>query len=69
MARCLQITFSAFKLAVAEARHWAGSAAPDDAFAARVADHAPRAQIVSLREQAVIGAARLALELLESPAQ
>ena len=69
VARRLHMTESAFELVVAGSVHRAGSAALDDAFAVRVAGHAPRAQIVSLREQAVIGAARLALELLETSAQ
>ena len=53
-----------FELVVAGSVHLAGSVALDDAFAARVAEGAPGAQIVPLRERAVIGAARLALDLL-----
>jgi hypothetical protein len=54
-----------FELVVAGSVHQAKSASLDDAFAARIAEVAPEAQIVPLRERAVIGAARLALDLLE----
>ena len=54
-----------FELVVAGSVHLAGSASLDDAFAARVAEVAPGARIVPLREPAVVGAARLALDLLE----
>jgi N-acetylglucosamine kinase-like BadF-type ATPase len=67
VARRLGMLASGFELVIAGSVHLAGSAALDDAFAARVADGAPAAHIVPLRERPVIGAARLALDLLESP--
>jgi N-acetylglucosamine kinase-like BadF-type ATPase len=64
VARRLDMLPTPFELVVAGSVHMAGSAPLDGAFMARVAEHAPRAQIIPLRERAVIGAARLALELL-----
>ena len=59
---------TAFELVIAGSVHLAGSAPLDRAFAARVAQGAPRAQIVPLRERPVVGAARLALEQIgETP--
>lgn len=63
VARRLRMLDTAFELVLAGSVHAAGSAALESAFAARIAAEAPRAQIVTLREPAVIGAARLALEL------
>ena len=65
VARRLRMIDTAFELVIAGSVHMAGSPSLGNAFAVRVAAHAPRAQIVALREHAVIGAARLALELLE----
>jgi N-acetylglucosamine kinase-like BadF-type ATPase len=67
VARRLRMIETGFELVTAGSVHLAGSAALDDAFTVRVAGHAPRAQIIPLRERAVIGAARLALELIEEP--
>jgi N-acetylglucosamine kinase-like BadF-type ATPase len=68
VARRLRMIDIAFDLVIAGSVHLAGSVALDNAFAVRVAGHAPLARIVPLRERAVIGAGRLALELLEDPA-
>jgi N-acetylglucosamine kinase-like BadF-type ATPase len=65
VARRLRMLGDPFELVIAGSVHLAGSPALDDAFARRVADGAPRAQIVALGERAVIGAGRLALDLLE----
>jgi N-acetylglucosamine kinase-like BadF-type ATPase len=67
VARRLLMVDTPFELVIAGSVHRAGSASLDDAFTARIAAHAPRAQIVPLRERAVIGAGRLALELLGEP--
>jgi N-acetylglucosamine kinase-like BadF-type ATPase len=68
VARRLGMLETAFELVIAGSVHLAGSAPLDDAFNARVAEGAPRAQILPLRERAVIGAGRLALErLAEAP--
>jgi hypothetical protein len=56
---------TAFELVIAGSVHLAGSPFIDIAFEERVADFAPRAQIVRLRERAVVGAARLALDLVD----
>jgi hypothetical protein len=68
VARRLGMIGTPFELVIAGSVHLAGSPTLDGAFAARVAGAAPGAQIVRLRERAVIGAARLALDLLEEPA-
>jgi N-acetylglucosamine kinase-like BadF-type ATPase len=67
VARRLRMIDTSFELVIAGSVHMAGSAALDNAFAVRVAGHAPGAQIVALRERAVLGAARLALELFQDP--
>jgi N-acetylglucosamine kinase-like BadF-type ATPase len=68
VARRLEMLDTAFELVIAGSVHLAGSAPLDRAFAARVAEGAPGAQIVPLRERPVIGAARLALEQIgETP--
>jgi N-acetylglucosamine kinase-like BadF-type ATPase len=68
VARRLGMLEMAFELVIAGSVHLAGSAPLDHAFNARVAEDAPRAQILPLRERPVIGAARLALEqLAEAP--
>ena len=64
VGRRLRMLDGPFELVVAGSVHLAGSASLDDAFAARVAEVAPQAWIVPLREPAVVGAARLALDLL-----
>jgi hypothetical protein len=56
-----------FELVIAGSVHLAGSPALDGAFEARIAEGAPGAHIVPLRERAVIGAARLALDLAQAP--
>ena len=63
VARRLGMVESAFELVIAGSVHLAGSPSLDDAFAARIAEVAPGAQITPLRERAVIGAGRLALDL------
>ena len=68
VARRLGMIGTPFELVIAGSVHLAGSPTLDRAFAERVAGAAPGAQIVPLRERAVIGAARLALDLLEEPA-
>ena len=65
VARRLRMLDTPFELVIAGSVHLAGSASLDDAFAERVATGAPRAQIAPLRERAVMGAARLALDLVE----
>ena len=65
VARRLSMLDGPFELVVAGSVHQAGSASLDDAFATRIAEVAPEAHIIPLRERAVIGAARLALDLLE----
>jgi N-acetylglucosamine kinase-like BadF-type ATPase len=68
VARRLGMLDTAFELVIAGSVHLAGSAPLDAAFAARVAEGAPRARILPLRERPVIGAARLALEQIgEAP--
>ena len=62
VARRLGMVDTAFELVIAGSVHLAGSVPLDTAFAARVAEGAPRAQIIPLRESAVVGAARLALD-------
>jgi glucosamine kinase len=64
VARRLDMLATTFELVIAGSVHLAGSVPLDTAFTARVAEHAPRAQILPLRERPVIGAARLALERL-----
>jgi N-acetylglucosamine kinase-like BadF-type ATPase len=64
VARRLDMLETEFELVIAGSVHLAGCAPLDAAFEARIADEAPRAQIVPLRERAVIGAGRLALERL-----
>jgi N-acetylglucosamine kinase-like BadF-type ATPase len=64
VARRLRMLDGPFELVIAGSVHLAGSRALDGAFTGRVAEHAPRAQIVPLRERAVIGAGRLALDVL-----
>ncbi len=68
VARRLHMLGAPFELVVAGSVHLAGSASLDDAFAARIAELAPEVQIVPLREPAVVGAGRLALDLLEEAA-
>jgi N-acetylglucosamine kinase-like BadF-type ATPase len=63
VARRLRMIDTAFELVIAGSVHLAGSPSLDEAFAARIAELAPAAQIVPLRERAVIGAGRLALDL------
>jgi N-acetylglucosamine kinase-like BadF-type ATPase len=65
VARRLGMLDEPFELVVAGSVHLAGSVSLDDAFAARVAGTAHGARIVPLREPAVVGAGRLALDLLE----
>jgi N-acetylglucosamine kinase-like BadF-type ATPase len=65
VARRLRMLDRPFELVVAGSVHLAGSVSLDDAFAARVAGAAPRARIVPLREPSVMGAGKLALDLLE----
>ena len=68
VARRLGMEDAPFELVTAGSVHLAGSPSLEGAFTARVAEGAPRAQIVPLRERPVIGAARLALELVaEAP--
>jgi N-acetylglucosamine kinase-like BadF-type ATPase len=67
VARRLTMLATPFELVIAGSIHLAGSAPLDAAFTARVAEDAPRAQIVPLRERSVIGAGRLALERLSEP--
>jgi N-acetylglucosamine kinase-like BadF-type ATPase len=66
VARRLRMLDDPFELVIAGSVHLAGSPALDQAFARRVAEDAPQARIVALEERAVIGAARLALDLLEA---
>ena len=66
VARRLRMLADPFELVIAGSVHLAGSPALDQAFARRVAEDAPQARIVALEERAVIGAARLALDLLEA---
>ena len=68
VARRLRMLDTSFELVIAGSVHLAGSLPLDGAFAARVAEDAPRARIVPLRERAVIGAGRLALDLLQGRA-
>jgi N-acetylglucosamine kinase-like BadF-type ATPase len=68
VARRLCMLDGPFELVVAGSVHQAGSASLDDAFAECVAAIAPGARIVPLRESAVMGAARLALDLIEDTA-
>jgi N-acetylglucosamine kinase-like BadF-type ATPase len=63
VARRLGMVDTAFELVIAGSVHLAGSPPLDDAFAARIAEVAPGAQIVPSVERAVIGAGRLALDL------
>jgi N-acetylglucosamine kinase-like BadF-type ATPase len=65
VARRLHMLDDPFELVIAGSVHLAGSPALDGAFARRIAKDAPQARIVALEERAVIGAARLALDLLE----
>jgi N-acetylglucosamine kinase-like BadF-type ATPase len=65
VARRLRMLETPFELVIAGSVHMAGAVPLDDAFRVGIAGHAPRAQIVPLRERAVIGAARLALEMVE----
>jgi N-acetylglucosamine kinase-like BadF-type ATPase len=65
VARRLGMLRTPFELVIAGSVHLAGSPSLDDAFGVRIAGHAPLAEIVPLRERAVVGAARLALDLLE----
>ena len=65
VARRLRMLDGPFELVVAGSVHLAGSVSLDEAFAARIAGVAPAALIRPLREPAVMGAARLALDLLE----
>jgi N-acetylglucosamine kinase-like BadF-type ATPase len=62
VARRLDMLGTEFELVIAGSVHLAGCLPLDTAFAARIAEEAPRARIVPLRERAVIGAGRLALE-------
>lgn len=66
VARRLAMVDTSFELVIAGSVHLAGSPALDGAFAARIAGGAPGAHIVPLRERAVIGAARLALDLVRA---
>ena len=59
---------SRFELVISGSVHLAGSPSLDDAFSERIAEGAPRAQIVPLRERAVLGAAQLALDLIAADA-
>jgi N-acetylglucosamine kinase-like BadF-type ATPase len=68
VARRLRMLDGPFELVVAGSVHSAGAVPLDDAFAARVAAVAPGAEIVPLRETAAMGAAWLALDLLEGMA-
>jgi N-acetylglucosamine kinase-like BadF-type ATPase len=68
VARRLGMIGAPFELVIAGSVHLAGAPALDAAFAERIAGAAPGAQIIPLRERAVIGAARLALDLLQEPA-
>jgi N-acetylglucosamine kinase-like BadF-type ATPase len=65
VARRLGMLETPFELVIAGSVHLAGSPSLDGAFTARVAEAAPLATIVPLRERAVIGAARIALDMLE----
>ena len=65
VARRLRMLDTSFELVIAGSVHLAGCAPLDGAFTARVAEDAPRARIVPLRERAVIGAGRLAIDLLQ----
>ncbi|MDX6538808.1 MAG: hypothetical protein QOI71_418 [Gaiellales bacterium] len=65
VARRLRMLDDPFELVIAGSIHLAGSPALDDAFAGRVAEQASHARILPLRERAVVGAGRLALDLLE----
>jgi hypothetical protein len=67
VARRLHMLETPFELVIAGSVHLAGSPPLDHAFTARIAEDAPLATIVPLRERAVIGAARIALDLLEQP--
>ncbi len=62
VARRLGMLDTSFELVIAGSVHLAGSPSLDSAFAARVGELAPRAEIIPLRERPVVGAARLALE-------
>jgi N-acetylglucosamine kinase-like BadF-type ATPase len=64
VARRLRMLDGPFELVIAGSVHLAGSAALDGAFARDVEEGAPQAQIVVLAERAVVGAGRLALDLL-----
>jgi N-acetylglucosamine kinase-like BadF-type ATPase len=64
VARRLRMHDLAFELVIAGSVHLAGSPALDGAFTRRIAAGAPQARIVVLRERAVVGAGRLALDLL-----
>ena len=66
VARRLRMLDDPFELVIAGSVHLAGSPRLDGAFTGRVAEHASLARIVPLRERAVIGAGRLALDLLEA---
>jgi N-acetylglucosamine kinase-like BadF-type ATPase len=68
VARRLDLLAERFELVIAGSVHLAGSAALDGAFASRVAEGAPRARLVPLRERPVIGAARLAIDLVDGAA-
>jgi N-acetylglucosamine kinase-like BadF-type ATPase len=68
VARRLAMLDTSFELVIAGSVHLAGSEPLDRVFMARVAEGAPGAHIVPLREPAVVGAARLALDLVaEAP--
>jgi N-acetylglucosamine kinase-like BadF-type ATPase len=64
VARRLGMLEAPFELVIAGSVHLAASPPLDDAFTARIAEDAPLATIIPLRERAVIGAARIALDLL-----
>lgn len=64
VARRLRMLDTPFELVIAGSVHLAGSAPLAGAFTARIAEHAPLATIVPLRERAVIGAARIGLDQL-----
>lgn len=68
VARRLRMLDTRFELVISGGVHLAGSPSLDDAFSERIGEGAPRAQIVPLRERAVLGAAKLALDLIaETP--
>jgi N-acetylglucosamine kinase-like BadF-type ATPase len=68
VARRLGMLSGPFELVIAGSVHLAGSPALDGAFGRRIAEGAPQARIVVLAERAVVGAGRLALDLLAGSA-